>query len=164
MVAAHTSHKDVIKKRAAFLNAAKGHYIPRNAFVMQCNIKVGARTDVQAAAARLEGSKPQDSKPQVANPRVGFTVTRKVGNAVVRNRVRRRLREAVRHTDVRLFEAFHDYVLVGRSPALEIEFPDLCADIEATLKKFSRGQGKVSRPPHSKIRSTKIKSKAKTGQ
>jgi len=159
MVAAHTSHKDVLKKRAAFLNAAKGRYIPRNAFVMQCNIKADARTEAQA-----ERSKLQVSKPEVAKPGVGFTVTRKVGNAVVRNRVRRRLREAVRHTDAQLFQPFHDYVLVGRSPALAIEFSDLCADIEATLKKFARGQGQASRPQHSKIKPAKIKPKANTGQ
>lgn len=129
MVAAQTYHKDILKKRAAFINAAKGHYIPRDAFVMQRNVK---------------------AEPSNSYFGVGFTVTKKVGNAVVRNRVRRRLREAIRLTDDRFFEDSHDYVLVGRAGALSIEFPALCADIKTTLKKLARGEGLKARPRKSK--------------
>lgn len=125
MVAAQASHKIILKKRESFLNAAKGHYIPRSSFVMQRNAKKDTHNDQFG---------------------VGFTVTKKVGNAVVRNRVRRRLREAIRHIDDRLFEASHDYVLVGRAGALSIEFSTLCADIEKTLKKLARGEGRAARP------------------
>lgn len=58
-------------------------------------------------------------------PRVGYTVTRKQGNAVQRNRIRRRLKEAVR-LNSHLFEnAYHDYVLVGHKDLLEAEFSDI---------------------------------------
>ena len=52
---------------------------------------------------------------ELENPRVGYTVSRKVGNAVIRNRVRRRLREIVRLNQELLVTGF-DYVIVG-SPA-----------------------------------------------
>lgn len=125
MVAVQRSQKNILKKRAEFINAAKGHYIPRRAFVMQRNAIKGERRDQFG---------------------VGFTVTKKLGNAVLRNRARRRLREAISHTDDRLFEKSYDYVLVGRSDALTIEFSSLCADIETTLKKFTRGEGRQARP------------------
>ena len=51
--------------------------------------------------------------------RVGFTVSRQVGNAVERNRVRRRLREMVRLATAGSLHAGHDYVLIGRRAALE---------------------------------------------
>src|SRR5437660_1173873 len=54
--------------------------------------------------------------------RVGFTVTRKVGNAVVRNRVRRRLREAARLVMPGQARSDLDYVLVGRQATLTRDF------------------------------------------
>ncbi len=61
-------------------------------------------------------------------PRFGFTVTKKIGNAVVRNRIRRRLREVVRLAGTRA-QPDTDYVLVGRRAALSLEFDRLVADL-----------------------------------
>ena len=77
---------------------------------------------------------PAASGPGAADTRVGFTVTKKVGNAVVRNRVRRRLREAARLT----FRAYGapagtDLVLIGRDGTIGRDFGLLCADLEAAL-------------------------------
>ena len=58
-------------------------------------------------------------------PRVGLTVSSKVGSAVVRNRVKRRLREAVRHEIAGLPEV--DLVLVARASAVEAKVPALRA-------------------------------------
>ena len=67
--------------------------------------------------------------------RVGFTVSRKVGNAVVRNRVRRRLREVARlvigHARPDL-----DYVLVGRQGALSRDFTVLQQELVEALKRL----------------------------
>ena len=88
----------------------------------------------------------KDKAEPVRDARIGFTVTKKVGNAVIRNRVRRRMREAIRLLSPDLFERGHDYVLVGRFDALSVEFTTLCADIESTLKRLARGEGKPARP------------------
>ena len=59
-------------------------------------------------------------------PRFGFTVTKKVGNSVIRNRIRRRLREAIRLTDpTSPPKPGHDYVLVARIEALTAPFDDM---------------------------------------
>lgn len=67
----------------------------------------------------------QDEDP----PRVGFTVTRKLGGAVVRNRIRRRLREAVRTGAAHCFLCGNDYVIVGRSATISRPFDKLVTDI-----------------------------------
>jgi ribonuclease P protein component len=64
--------------------------------------------------------------------RVGFTVTKKVGNAVERNRIRRRLRAAV--ADLRPFmRGGFDYVVVARRPALWLDFARLEASLAHAL-------------------------------
>ena len=68
------------------------------------------------------------------SPRVGFTVTKKVGNAVVRNRVRRRLREAVRTHAASDMTPGNDYVIVGREDVLAIPFGQLKAELSRRLR------------------------------
>ena len=67
-------------------------------------------------------------------PRVGFTVTRKVGNAVERNRIRRRLKEAVRLDAAGDMAAGKDYVIVGRSEILSVPFDDLKAELSRRIR------------------------------
>lgn len=68
--------------------------------------------------------------------RVGFTVSRKVGNAVQRNRVRRRLREIARRVIPAQARPDLDYVLVGRQAALERDFAVLCQDLVEALRRL----------------------------
>ena len=65
-------------------------------------------------------------------PGVGLTVSKRVGNAPERNRVKRRLRAAVR-TCAAQFLPRHDYVLVGRREALTVPFGELVADLEKLI-------------------------------
>jgi ribonuclease P protein component len=65
-------------------------------------------------------------KPDQA-PRIGFTVTKKQGNSVERNRMRRRLREAVRLMAGVPFKPGHDYVIVARRDTLAAPFDRLVA-------------------------------------
>ena len=68
------------------------------------------------------------------SPRVGYTVTKKVGNAVVRNRIRRRLREAVRTHAADDMAPGNDYVIVGREDVLTIPFGQLKAELSRRLR------------------------------
>jgi len=62
-------------------------------------------------------------------PRVGFTVTKKQGNAVERNRMRRRLKEAVRQSAGFAMKNGHDYVIVARREVLTAPFADMTAQL-----------------------------------
>ena len=73
---------------------------------------------------------------EVPTTRVGFTVSRKVGNAVERNRVRRRLREVVRTVIPAQASPGFDYVLVGRQAALRRDFAALREDLVEALKRL----------------------------
>jgi ribonuclease P protein component len=67
-------------------------------------------------------------------PRLGFTVTKKVGNAVVRNRIRRRLKEAVRTRAGGDMAAGSDYVIVGRREVLDVAFDDLARELSRRMR------------------------------
>ena len=108
-----------LKKRADFVAASKGRRQHLRDFVLQ--------------------ARERDSAPGAdETPRVGFTVTKKVGNSVVRNRIRRRLREAVRLADAALFQPGCDYVLAARREALSAPFDDLRGELAQALKKIHR--------------------------
>ena len=67
--------------------------------------------------------------------RVGFTVTKKVGNAAVRNRVRRRLKEAVRTHAAGDMQRGNDYVIVGREDVLAAPFAEIMTELSRRLRK-----------------------------
>lgn len=70
-----------------------------------------------------------------AEPRVGFTVTRKAGNAVTRNRIRRRLKEAVRTHAAGDMADGNDYVIVGRRDILDVPFGALKAELSRRISR-----------------------------
>ena len=106
-----------LRQRADFLAAATGIKVPAAGFVLQAR-------------------KRADDGPV----RLGFTVSKKVGNAVERNRVRRRLREIVRLSGTHHMQSGHDYVLVGRRAALKVPFARIAADFEAALRRLQAGR------------------------
>ncbi|MCI0466342.1 MAG: ribonuclease P protein component [Beijerinckiaceae bacterium] len=115
-----------LRRRADFLHAAKGKRIHARGLTLQ-------------AAPRLalcEAAKAQS--------RFGFTVSKKCGGAVRRNRIRRRLREALRRLTPLPGEPGHDYVIVARPEALAMAFPALEAEL---LRAFGRaGRSGISPP------------------
>ena len=98
--------------------------------------RLKTRSEFRAAAAGIRVSKPGFVLQAVKNaadeghpPRFGFTVTKRIGNAAVRNRIRRRLREAVRLAGVSHGKIGTDYVLIGRLAVLSLEFDRLVTDL-----------------------------------
>ena len=71
--------------------------------------------------------------------RVGFTVTKKVGDAVRRNRAKRRLREVARAVLPLYAVGGTDYVLIGRDATPTRPFADLIADLKTALRKVHGG-------------------------
>ena len=123
-----------LRKRADFVAAAGGVKIPAASFVLQARDR-------------------RDSGPS----RVGFTVSKKVGNAVERNRVRRRLREIVRLKADGAFRPGHDYVLVGRRAALSATFSSIVADYDRAL-----GRAHTTRHTASANAGTPVKTKSRS--
>ena len=106
-----------LRQRADFLAASGGHNVATASFVLQ-------------ALERVDGGPI----------RVGFTVSKKVGNAVERNRVRRRLREIVRRSAPEGWRPDHDYVLIGRRAALSLPFERITQDFEGALRRLRARQ------------------------
>nr|WP_163959919.1 ribonuclease P protein component [Sphingomonas insulae] len=80
--------------------------------------------------------------------RVGFTVTKKVGNAVVRNRMKRRLRALARELLPAGGIRGADHVLIGRDGGIERDHAALKAELAKALAKIGRGESAPSRPRH----------------
>jgi ribonuclease P protein component len=116
-----------LRRRAEFQRVARGRRKALDAFTLQ-------------AVRREDG----DNDP--AGPRVGFTITRKVGKAVERNRIRRRLKEALRAARPLETEADHDYVLVARREALGRSFAALIEDLRQAFRAVRRNQRDGRRP------------------
>ena len=70
--------------------------------------------------------------------RVGFTVTKKIGNAVVRNRMKRRFRALVRDTFPDHAIPGADHVLIGRSSGIERDYATLAGELRRALGKLSK--------------------------
>jgi ribonuclease P protein component len=110
-----------LRRRADFLKAATGSKAPAASFVLQA-VKRGEDAPV----------------------RIGFTVSKKVGTAVERNRVRRRLREIVNRSAA-LLRPGYDYVVVGRRAALQEPFERMVATFDAAVRRVHAGR--VAMPP-----------------
>ena len=79
--------------------------------------------------------RPRDDADQTM--RIGYTVTKKIGNAVVRNRMKRRFRAMARDLLPDLGIAGADHVLIGRAGGVERDFATLTAELRKALGKVA---------------------------
>ncbi|WP_299194523.1 ribonuclease P protein component [uncultured Erythrobacter sp.] len=111
----------VLTKRADFLAANKGLRNARAGFVLLTRPNGG------------EGL------------RYGITVTKKIGNAVVRNRMKRRFRELLRAALPDSGLPDHDHVLIGRAGGVERDFHTMAQELEQALMRAKEGKGDSAR-------------------
>ena len=112
-----TSEISTIRRRADFLAANRGLRNARAGFVLLTRANEGR------------------------GKRFGVTVTKKIGNAVVRNRMKRRFRELLR--DLLPAEGLgdHDHVLIGREGGIERDFHQMREELSAALRRAAEGKG-----------------------
>ena len=111
-----------LKNRADFIQARKGARSHERAFVLQ----LFKRLPLAPPPNRpLKPTMNISNANQLSDLRVGFTVTKKIGNAVVRNRIKRRLREALKQSNIPTQFAGCDAVFIARIEAAEIPFQAL---------------------------------------
>lgn len=107
-----------LRRRAEFLAVRGGSRWSTPSFLMEARANPG--------------------NPPGAGPRFGFTVTKKLGPAVTRNRIRRRLREALRTGALTSAKPGLDYVVIARHAAATRPFADLQSDFRIAIERVSR--------------------------
>ena len=107
----------IIRKRTDFLSANRGIRVARPGFVL---------------LAQPNGGRGK---------RFGITVTKKIGNAVVRNRMKRRFRELLRAALPDAGLPDHDHVLIGRDGGVERDFAKMGAELAEALSRAAAGKG-----------------------
>lgn len=121
----------VLRLRSDFLSANGGLRVGTPAFVL------------------LVKQRDDDS----AQTRIGYTVTKKIGNAVVRNRIKRRFRAMVHQVLARHGLPGADHVLIGRGEAMTRDFAAMQADLVRALDRVRDGKASADRrPPRGKPR------------
>ena len=114
----------MIRKRSDFLAANRGLRVARAGFVLLVN----------------RGAAPNGENGEGAM-RHGITVTKKIGGAVVRNRMKRRFRELLRELLPTNGIVGADHVLIGREGGIERDFALLRSELIAALLRATQGQG-----------------------
>lgn len=124
---------ETLKKRSEFLRIRGGARWATSAFVLEAKPRP-ERVEAGCGGASFK-----------AGPRFGFTVSKKTGSAVTRNRIRRRLKAVVAELAPKLAVAGSDYVLVARTSAATRSFASLLADLEQAFVRVNRSMSSGAR-------------------
>jgi ribonuclease P protein component len=113
-----------LKRRSEYLRVRKGARCATAAFVLEAKARDGSTRSADG-------------------PRFGFTVTRQIGKAVERNRIRRRLKAAVRDAAPNHASGEFDYVLIARRAALTSQFAALVGELTRALRRVHHARPRV---------------------
>ena len=105
----------VLKKRSEFLFVREGRYQARGGIVIQAR-----------------------ENPESSIIRVGFTATKKIGNAVMRNKAKRRMRSVALETLPKLGQKGTDYVFIARNSTVATPYEALVADAQKALSSLAQ--------------------------
>jgi ribonuclease P protein component len=125
-----------LKRRSEFLRVAGAR---RKAvtpgLILQAMQRSPAASLETAATETTRSARAGDPSQQMA--RIGFTASRKVGNAVLRNRARRRLRAVAAEVLPLHAAPGHDYVLIARGETVVRPYPLLVEDLKKALRRVA---------------------------
>jgi len=139
-----------LRRRADFLRAAKGKRFHARGLTLQAAPRSIGQEQLVNGSARDEWAGAGDIPPSFEPPpRFGFTITKRLGGAVRRNRIRRRLKEALRLLKPLPARRGYDYVIVARPEALGMSFRCLQSELMRALGKLDARKNPPSiRPDH----------------
>lgn len=139
MTQTQTLKLGTLRKRSEFLYVREGDYAARGAIVIQTR------------------ENPQPSvmpNPNMAGIRFGVTATKRIGNAVIRNRAKRRLRRVAEQLLPTLGRPGQDYVLIARDRTPSRDWDQLIDDATRALHSLpGPGQSPAKHSAHSRTRS-----------
>ncbi len=145
---------ETLKKRSSFLRVRGGGRWATGAFVLEGKPRVPRPGgDGETVGSAGHQTVARGLLPEAADTaRFGFTVTKKLGNAVARNRIRRRLKAAVAQVAPLGAQADCDYVIIARNAALTRPFLSITQDLDnafervhLALRKTGGNSGKTSK-------------------
>jgi ribonuclease P protein component len=124
-----------IKQRRDFLRVQQGG---RKLHVEHFLVFVAPRVPIVPSTPSIgDAGTPETAAPETLPTRLGITVTRKIGCAVVRNRIKRLVREVFRRNRERLPSGL-DLVFVAKQQAATLEYADVVADFELLIQRALR--------------------------
>lgn len=129
-----------LKRRQDFRRVyQRGKALRNRAFVLCFQKKAFQKKAFQKKAFQKKKNKQENGRGQFETARLGFSVSKKIGKAVERNRVRRRLREACR-LELAAFAPGFDYVLIARQGAKAESVENLRRLLLKTLREADLGR------------------------
>lgn len=101
-------------------------------------VKITKHGESVATSSLVLQAAPSNLSEPVSHPRIGYTTTKKIGKAHIRNRCRRRLRAAAALFFDKLALPDFDYVLIARYTTADVAFSTICHDLQYALQKINR--------------------------